>query len=168
MLIFINSQRLFEITPITYLSSKQAEQHIVNLNMKQKMSSTWYERPLITSIEVINGAEEWSLKKKDDQGNFFVAMPRVESLKDSIDSMDQMANVQLGFNRQSVFFGDVLEGLDGEKTLDTDSLKRDQVASQFMERESTHLENTTGKNWRKTEGPAAKEQIDLVVRWRMN
>ena len=36
-----------------------------------------------------------------------------------------------------------------------------------MERESEHMENTTGKKWRKTEGEAENEQIDLVVRWCM-
>ena len=36
-----------------------------------------------------------------------------------------------------------------------------------MERESDHLENTTGKKWRKTVGDAENEQIDLVVRWYM-
>ena len=36
-----------------------------------------------------------------------------------------------------------------------------------MERESEHMENTTGKKWRKTVGEAEFEQIDLVVRWCM-
>lgn len=63
--------------------------------------------------------------------------------------------------------GDVLEGLDGEKMVDMNSLQKDKIAFTFMERESEHLENTTGKRWRKTEGDTEKEQIDLVVRWRM-
>ena len=51
--------------------------------------------------------------------------------------------------------------------VDTDSLQKDKIAFTFMERESNHLENTTGKKWRKTEGDAENEQIDLVVRWFM-
>lgn len=47
----------------------------------------------------------------------------------------------------------MLEGLEGEKMVDTDSLQKDKIAFTFMERESNHLENTTGKKWRKTEGP---------------
>lgn len=66
-----------------------------------------------------------------------------------------------------MFQGGVLEGIDGEKSVDTDSLQKDRVAFMFMERESDHLANTTGKRWLKTEGAAAKEQIDLVVRWQM-
>ena len=61
----------------------------------------------------------------------------------------------------------MLEGLEGEKMVDTDSLQKDKIAFTFMERESNHLENTTGKKWRKTEGDAENEQIDLVVRWSM-
>ena len=48
-----------------------------------------------------------------------------------------------------------------------DSLTKDHVAFTFMQRESAHMENTTGKKWRKTEGDAENEQIDLVVRWSM-
>lgn len=51
--------------------------------------------------------------------------------------------------------------------MDVDSLTKDKVAFMFFEREAEHLQNTTGKKWRKTEGEAEKEQIDLVVRWRM-
>lgn len=70
--------------------------------------------------------------------------------------------------RQSVFSGDILEGLDGEKIIDYDSLTKDKIAYTFMKRESEHMENTAGKKWRKTEGDAELEQVDLVVRWRMS
>ena len=36
-----------------------------------------------------------------------------------------------------------------------------------MERESDHLENTTGKKWRKTVGDAEIEQVERGVRWSM-
>ena len=52
--------------------------------------------------------------------------------------------------------GDLLEGLDGEKTIDYDSLTKDKVAFTFFERESNNMENTS-KKWRKTEGDAEKE-----------
>jgi len=51
--------------------------------------------------------------------------------------------------------------------VDTDSLQKDNIAFTFMERESDHMENTSGKKWRKTVGEVENEQIDLVVRWFM-
>ena len=51
--------------------------------------------------------------------------------------------------------------------MDLDSLTKDKVAYMFFERESDHMENTAGKKWRKTEGEAVNDQIDLVVRWQM-
>ena len=78
-----------------------------------------------------------------------------------------MPGAQLGYLRQSQFAGYLLEGLDGEKMVDLDSLTKDTVAFTFMEQESEHMENSTGKKWRKTTGDAEKEQIDLVVRWSM-
>ena len=63
--------------------------------------------------------------------------------------------------------GDLLEGIDGEKSIDANSLRKDNVAFIFFEREAGHMENTQSKKWRKTEGEVQKEQIDLVVRWVM-
>jgi hypothetical protein len=34
-----------------------------------------YQTPQITSIEIINRKKQWTLKKKDDKGNFFIIMP---------------------------------------------------------------------------------------------
>lgn len=48
-----------------------------------------------------------------------------------------------------------------------DSFTKDKVAFTFFEREAEHMENISGSKWRKTAGPAEKEQIDLVVRWSM-
>mmetsp|Transcript_5146 Transcript_5146/g.6292 ORF Transcript_5146/g.6292 Transcript_5146/m.6292 type:complete len:257 (+) Transcript_5146:1165-1935(+) len=90
-------------------------------------------------------------------------MPREESLNDSI---DEILGAQLGYLRQSIYVGDLLEGLDGEKAFDANSLTKDKLAYTFFERESQYMENTS-KKWRKTEGEVQKEQIDLVVRWIM-
>lgn len=61
------------MAPMTYMSSKEPNHYIVNMMTLQKLNATWYERPIITSIEAIKGCEEWSLQKKDALGNFFVA-----------------------------------------------------------------------------------------------
>ena len=155
------------MTPVVHMSVKEADQYIVNLMTQQKLNTTWYERPCVTSIEAINGSRKWSLTKKDEFGNFFSVMPRQlePGEEDLLDG--ELPGAQLGYLRQSQFVGDVLEGLDGEKMVGLDSLTKDTVAFTFMERESEHLENTTGKKWRKTEGIAENEQIDLVVRWSM-
>lgn len=153
------------MNPVVHMSVREPDQYIVNLNTLQKLNATWYERPNVTSIEAIRGAKKWCLNKKDAFGNFFIVKPRTGTLEDY---MDDLPDAQLGYLRQSVFVGDVLEGLDGEKMVDTDSLTKDKVAFTFMEHESTHMENTTGKKWRKTEGEAENEQIDLVIRWRMS
>ena len=55
-----------------------------------------------------------------------------------------------------MFVGDLLEGLDGEKTIDSDSLTKDKVAFNFFERESLHMSNIS-KKWKKTEGEIEKE-----------
>ena len=87
MLIFINSQCLFSMSPVTHISVREPDHYIVNLMTMQKLNTTWYERPQITSIEAIRGAQQWCLTKKDASGNFFIVEPRVEQLNDSIDEI---------------------------------------------------------------------------------
>lgn len=53
------------MNPIVHMSVREADQYIVNLMTLQKLSATWYERPHVTSIEALNGAEKWSLSKLD-------------------------------------------------------------------------------------------------------
>jgi len=136
------------------MSVRHADQFVVNLMTQQKLNTSWYERPQVSSIEAINGARHWILAKKDAYGNFFTISPRKENLNDSI---EEIPGAWLGYLRQSRFYGDLLEGLDGEKTIDVDSLTMDKVAFMFFEREAEHAQNTTGKKWRKTEGEAEKE-----------
>lgn len=87
MLIFINSQCLFSMNPVVHMSVREPDHYIVNLMTMQKLNSTWYERPQITSIEAIRGAQKWCLTKKDASGNFFIVKPRLEQLNDSIDEI---------------------------------------------------------------------------------
>lgn len=148
------------------MSVRDANMYIINLMTQQRLNTSWYERPQVSSIEAINGAKHWKLAKKDAFGNFFTVEPRVEGLSDSIDD-DEIEGAQLGYLRQSIYVGDLLEGIDGEKSIDANSLRKDHVAYIFFEREAGHMENTQSKKWRKTEGEVQKEQIDLVVRWVM-
>ena len=56
MIIYINSQYLFSMGPSVHMSVTEPDNYIVNLMTLQRLSSTWYERPEITSIEAIKGA----------------------------------------------------------------------------------------------------------------
>jgi len=72
MVLFINSQCLFSMTPNVLMSVRQSDQFIVNLMTAQRLNATWYERPQVSSIEALNGARHWQLHKKDEFGNFFI------------------------------------------------------------------------------------------------
>ena len=78
MILFINSQYLFQMNPVVHMSVKQPDQFMINLMMLQKLNTTWYERPQVSSIEAIRGAQKWCLSKKDSFGNFFTVQPRLE------------------------------------------------------------------------------------------
>ena len=126
---FINSQCLFTMSPVVHMSLTEPDQYIVNLMTLQKLSTTWYERPQVSTIEAIRGANKWCLSKKDTFGNFFTVKPRENSENEFI---DELPGAQLAYLRQSLFVNDVLEGLDGERTYDMDSLTKDKVAYTFM------------------------------------
>lgn len=131
MILFVNSQCLFQMMPMVHMSVRQADKFVVNLMTQQRLNTSWYERPQVSSIEAINGARHWSLAKKDTYGNFFTVNPRQETLNDSIDD-NEIPGAQLGYLRESVHVGDLLEGLEGEKTIDSDSLTKDKVAFTFF------------------------------------
>lgn len=71
--------------PAVHMSVIEPDNYIVNLMTLQRLSSTWYERPEITSIEAIKGASKWCLTKKDAVGNFFIVRPRVKNDNDSFE-----------------------------------------------------------------------------------
>ena len=68
------------MNPAVHMSVREPDQYIVNLMTLQKLNTTWYERPHVTSIEAIRGANRWCLSKKDDSGNFFIVKPREDKL----------------------------------------------------------------------------------------
>lgn len=69
------------------MSVRQPDQFVINLMTQQRLNTSWYERPQVSSIEAINGAKRWCLAKKDAYGNFFTVKPREENLNDSIDEI---------------------------------------------------------------------------------
>ena len=69
--------------------------------------------------------------------------PRTEPLNDSD---EEIPEAQLGYLRDSIFQGDVLEGIDGEPISDQNSLQKDKVAFKFMEDESDYLESWRGND----------------------
>jgi hypothetical protein len=69
--------------------------------------------------------------------------PRTEPLNDSD---EEIPEAQLGYLRDSIFQGDVLEGIDGEPISDQNSLQKDKVAFKFMEVESDYLESWRGND----------------------
>ena len=84
------------MNPVVHMSVTEPDNYIVNLMTLQRLSSTWYERPEVTSIEAIRGASKWCLTKKDAMGNFFTVKPRREDLSDSI---DEIPEAQLAYLR---------------------------------------------------------------------
>ena len=96
MAIFINSNFVFSMTPLVHMSVRESDQYLINLQTLQKLKATWYERPMITSIEAVRGAAFWKLTKKDQMGNFFIVKPREEALNDSD---EEIPEAQLGYGR---------------------------------------------------------------------
>lgn len=83
------------MNPVVHMSLSEPDQYIVNLMTLQKLSTTWYERPAVSTIETIRGARRWILNKKDSLGNFFTVKPRTE-----IDEIkDDLPGAQLAYLR---------------------------------------------------------------------
>ena len=74
------------MNPIVHMSVREPDSYLVNLMTLQKLNTTWYERPMVSSIEAINGASNWCLAKKDAFGNFFTVRPRQDSPNEAIDN----------------------------------------------------------------------------------
>ena len=62
--------------PVVHMSVREADKFVINLMTQQRLNTSWYERPRVSSIEAINGARHWKLEKKDIFGNFFTVCPR--------------------------------------------------------------------------------------------
>ena len=77
------------MNPVVHMSVTEPDNYIVNLMTLQRLQTTWYERPEVTSIEAIKGASKWCLTKKDAMGNFFTVKPRIENLSDSFDEIPE-------------------------------------------------------------------------------
>ena len=63
------------------MSTKRANEHIVNIQVVDNVQpGPSYMAPFITSIEIFNNKKLWTLKKKDEGGNFFIVIPNNEQL----------------------------------------------------------------------------------------
>ena len=59
-----------------HLSTKKANEYVVNIQIVDNAQhSAFYQTPAITAIEILNKKKLWTLKKKDEKGNFFIIMP---------------------------------------------------------------------------------------------
>mmetsp|Transcript_33758 Transcript_33758/g.32818 ORF Transcript_33758/g.32818 Transcript_33758/m.32818 type:complete len:162 (-) Transcript_33758:830-1315(-) len=81
----IQSDFSFQLKKHVHMSSKNSNEYIVNIQIVDNVQpSSLYQTPQITSVEILNGKKLWTLKKKDDKGNFFIIMP--------FDSTNEMIN----------------------------------------------------------------------------
>lgn len=70
LILFLNSNQYFKVTPNVNMSVKDIDKYIVNFQTWQKINAAWYEQPKFTSIEIVRGQGLWDLDKKDDIGHF--------------------------------------------------------------------------------------------------
>jgi len=74
-----NFDSLYAFTPKrhVHLSTKKANEHIFNIQIVDNLppGSSNYQTPQIDSIEIINRKGLWTLKKKDERGQFFIIIP---------------------------------------------------------------------------------------------
>lgn len=74
-----NLESLYAFTPKrhVHLSTKQANEHIFNIQIVDNVQpgTSVYQTPQIQAIEIINRKKLWSLRRKDDKGQFFVIIP---------------------------------------------------------------------------------------------
>lgn len=68
----------FQLKKHVHLSTKKANEHIINIQIVDNINTrAMYQTPEITSIEIVNKKIQWTLKKKDEKGQFFIVMPNV-------------------------------------------------------------------------------------------
>ncbi len=77
--IIFNLESLYAFTPKRHihLSTKKANEHIFNIQIVDNYAprTPIYHTPMINSIEIINKKKLWTLKKKDEKGQFFIIIP---------------------------------------------------------------------------------------------
>lgn len=72
----INSDFSFLVVPQVSLSSQNAKEHIIIVQIVDKMATGEnYEPPKIKAIQILNQKQLWTLSKKDQRGNLFVIHP---------------------------------------------------------------------------------------------
>ena len=74
-----NMESLYAFIPKrhVHLSTKKANEHIFNIQIVDNISpGAYYQTPQILAIEIINRKNLWTLKKKDEKGQFFIIQPR--------------------------------------------------------------------------------------------
>jgi|LauGreDrversion4_2_1035121.scaffolds.fasta_scaffold15115_8 hypothetical protein len=77
--VVFNLESLYGFTPKrhVHLSTKKANEHIFNIQIVDNLSpgSATYQTPQIQAIEIVNAKKLWTLKRKDDKGQFFIIIP---------------------------------------------------------------------------------------------
>ncbi len=86
-----NLESIYAFTPKrhVHLSTKKANEHIFNIQIVDNVApgSAFYQTPYLLGVEIINKRKLWTLKKKDERGQFFIIQPSTNG--DDIITTDQ-------------------------------------------------------------------------------
>lgn len=77
--VVFNIESLYAFSPKrhVHLSTKKANEYIFNIQIVDNLApgTSFYQSPHIDAVEIINKRGLWTLKKKDDRGQFFIIIP---------------------------------------------------------------------------------------------
>jgi hypothetical protein len=78
------------------LSTKKANEHIFNIQIVDNIPlGAMYQTPQIDSIELINKKSLWTLKKKDNRGQFFIIIPKSEESQELVSLLSYNENEEM-------------------------------------------------------------------------
>jgi hypothetical protein len=81
--VLFNLESLYAFTPKrhVHLSTKKANEHIFNIQIVDNVApgTSIYHTPQIQAIEIVNRRKLWTLRKKDEKGQFFIIIPAPSS-----------------------------------------------------------------------------------------
>jgi hypothetical protein len=77
--VLFNIESLYAFTPKrhVHLSTKKANEYIFNIQIVDNLApgTSFYQTPQIDAVEIVNKRGLWTLRKKDDRGQFFIIIP---------------------------------------------------------------------------------------------
>eukprot|EP00347_Sterkiella_histriomuscorum_P023756 403333495 len=107
--VIFNIDSLYAFAPKrhVHLSTKKANEHIFNIQIVDNVvPGSFYQTPQIQAIEIINRKQLWTLKKKDNKGQFFIIIPNQqnENTQSILDYDDGQVKSIFEDNRMKSFY----------------------------------------------------------------